>query len=107
MAVATRPPDKALDAQPRPDATRRRRGGLPTERKQAVAGYLFVLPAMMVFFVFTLLPVTYAFYLSFTNYDIFTKQDWIGTVNYEDVFQDELFRQALGNTVTYTVWTIP
>jgi multiple sugar transport system permease protein len=51
--------------------------------------------------------VAYALYLSFTNYDVFTKMDWIGTTNYEDVFQDELFWRALINTVTYTAWSIP
>jgi multiple sugar transport system permease protein len=62
---------------------------------------------MLIFFVFTLLPVAIAAYLSFTNYDVFTKMDWIGVANYEDVFQDELFWRALWNTVTYTFWSIP
>lgn len=81
--------------------------GLSTERRQAVAGYLFVLPAMLIFFVFTLLPVLYAFYLSFTNYDVFTRQDWIGGVNYQLVFEDELFWRALQNTLVYTALSIP
>ena len=42
------------------------------------AGYLFIAPAMLVFFLFTLLPVAIALYLSFTNYDVFTRMDWIG-----------------------------
>jgi multiple sugar transport system permease protein len=77
------------------------------ERQQALAGYLFIAPAMVIFFVFTLLPVAYALYLSFTNYDVFTKMDWIGIANYQDVFDDEFFRRALVNTVEYTVGTIP
>src|SRR5260221_4976361 len=84
-----------------------RRGGYDAARRQAWAGYLFIAPAMLIFFVFTLLPVAYALYLSFTNYDVFTKMDWIGATNYEDVFQDELFWRALINTVTYTAWSIP
>jgi ABC-type sugar transport system permease subunit len=62
---------------------------------------------MVIFFVFTLLPVAIAAYLSFTNYDVFTKLDWIGVANYQDVFDDELFYRALVNTATYTAWTIP
>jgi multiple sugar transport system permease protein len=77
------------------------------EQRQALAAYLFISPAMLIFFVFTLLPVAYALFLSFTNYDVFTRMDWIGARNYEDVFQDELFWRALWNTATYTVWTIP
>jgi multiple sugar transport system permease protein len=72
-----------------------------------MAGYLFVAPAMVIFFVFTLLPVAIALFLSFTNYDVFTKMDWIGAANYQDVFDDELFWRALWNTTTYTAWSIP
>lgn len=62
---------------------------------------------MAIFGVFTLLPVAIAVFLSFTNYDVFTRLDWIGAQNYADVFEDELFWRALWNTLTYTVWTIP
>jgi multiple sugar transport system permease protein len=72
-----------------------------------MAGYLFVAPAMAIFFVFTLLPVAYTAYLSFTNYDVFTRADWIGLRNYQDVFEDELFWRALENTAVYTLFSIP
>jgi multiple sugar transport system permease protein len=45
--------------------------------------------------------------LSFTNYDVFTKMDWIGVANYQDVFDDEFFWRAFWNTARYTVGTIP
>ncbi len=48
-----------------------------------------------------------ALYLSLTNYDVFTRIDWVGLSNYQDVFDDELFWRALANTTTYTAWTIP
>ena len=87
---------------------RRGRGGYDAARRQALAGYLFVAPAMVIFFVFTLLPVAIALYLSFTNYDVFTKMDWIGFDNYQfTLLEDELFRTALVNTVVYTVWSVP
>jgi multiple sugar transport system permease protein len=62
---------------------------------------------MGIFFVFTLVPVAYALFLSFTNYDVFTKMDWVGVANYQDVFEDELFWRAFWNTTTYTAWSIP
>jgi multiple sugar transport system permease protein len=62
---------------------------------------------MVIFFAFTLLPVAIALYLSFTDYDVFTKMNWIGAANYQDVFDDEFFWRALWNTLTYTVWSIP
>ena len=113
MAVATRPGGAAHGGQQTTAGTklasgaRAPRRSLSTERRQALAGYLFIAPAMLIFFVFTLLPVAYALFLSFTNYDVFTRMDWIGAANYQDVFDDELFWQALQNTLTYTVWSIP
>lgn len=62
---------------------------------------------MVIFGVFTLLPVAIALYLSLTNYDVFTRLDWVGGANYQDVFDDEFFWRALINTTTYTAWTIP
>jgi multiple sugar transport system permease protein len=84
-----------------------RQGNYDLARRQAITGYLFVAPAMIIFFVFTLLPVAIALYLSFTNYDVFTKMDWIGAGNYQDVFDDEYFWRALQNTAVYTVVSVP
>jgi multiple sugar transport system permease protein len=77
------------------------------ERRQALAGYLFVLPALAILLVFTLVPVLAALYLSFTNYDVFTRMDWVGLQNYQDVVEDDLFWRALQNTVVYTAFSIP
>jgi len=83
------------------------RGGYNAGRRQAVTAYLFIAPALVIFLLFTVLPVAIALYLSFTDYDVFTRLDWIGLQNYQDVFDDEYFWRALWNTVTYTVWSIP
>jgi multiple sugar transport system permease protein len=109
VAVVTRPGARRLqeDRAPRKATGRGRGAGYDLARRQAMAGYLFVAPAMVIFFVFTLLPVAIALFLSFTNYDVFTKMDWIGAANYQDVFDDELFWRALWNTTTYTAWSIP
>jgi multiple sugar transport system permease protein len=103
-ARSTATADAALSTQ---HSAPRRRRPYDAQRRQALAGYVFIAPAMVIFFVFTLLPVGIALYLSFTNYDVFTKMDWIGAANYQDVFDDEVFRQALWNTLTYTAWSIP
>jgi multiple sugar transport system permease protein len=76
-------------------------------RRQALAGYLFIAPAMAIFFVFTLLPVAIALYLSLTNYDVLTRIDWVGVSNYQDIVDDEFFWRALVNTTTFTAWSIP
>ena len=114
MAVVSRPERGFVDTLPREGTETKVRAkppraqrGYDLERRQALAGYLFVAPAMLIFFVFTLLPVAIALYLSFTDYDVFTRMNWIGTANYQDVFDDEFFWRAFWNTLTYTAWSIP
>jgi multiple sugar transport system permease protein len=66
---------------------------------------------MVIFLVFTLLPVLYALFLSFTNYDVLTRRDWIGATNYELILEDlttgGVYWEALRNTLVYTLGLIP
>lgn len=62
-------------------------------------GYLFVLPFVVVFLVFSVYPVIRTLQLSFANYKGFGDIDYIGVKNYLRVFQDKYFWTALWNTV--------
>jgi len=64
--------------------------------------YLFVLPTFSLFVVFTLLPVVQAFGLSLQNARI-VGGEWIGLQNFVTLAEDPVFRQALGNTVLYSL----
>jgi multiple sugar transport system permease protein len=103
---------QVADARAKKTGALRRRGGYDAARRQALAGYLFVAPAMMIFFVFTLLPVAAALYLSFTNYDVFTRMDWVGGDNYLRIFEsvvleNDVLRDAFRNTFYYTFASVP
>lgn len=69
--------------------------------------YLFISPAMMLFFVFALLPAGAALVLSFTNYDILNPPKWTGLANYTRILQDQVFQQSLGNILYYVILYIP
>lgn len=77
------------------------------KRQEAFTGYLFILPSYILFIVFLLIPVIWAFYLSFTNYNIFTPGNWIGVENYSRLIDDAAFRKALVNTTYYALMVIP
>lgn len=78
------------------------------KRKEAIQGYLFILPWLIGFFVFTLGPLIFSFIASFTNYDITSQMDFIGFENYERMFtRDPLFWKSLGNTLYYVVISVP
>jgi len=64
--------------------------------------YLFVLPTFALFVVFTLLPVVQAFVLSLQSARI-TGGDWVGLQNFVTLAEDPVFRQAVGNTILYSV----
>lgn len=62
--------------------------------------YLFVLPYMLIFFTFVLLPVLIAIVLSFTRFDVVQAPVFIGAKNYVRLFMDDsLFPLALKNTL--------
>ncbi|MCI5919559.1 MAG: sugar ABC transporter permease [Roseburia sp.] len=67
-------------------------------------GYLFVLPFVVVFLIFSVYPVLRTLYLSFTNYRGFGEAAWTGFSNYIRVFQDKFFWKALWNTVR--IWIV-
>ncbi|OWR28871.1 sugar ABC transporter permease [Saccharibacillus sp. O23] len=76
-------------------------------RHQARMGYLFILPTMLLFAVFMVIPVVMALYLSFTNYDVLSKNDWIGLANYSRLLQDNLYWQTFLNVGFYAIVFVP
>ena len=70
------------------------------------AGYLFVLPFVIVFLIFNVYPVLRTLYLSFTNAKIagVGKIQWVWFDNYIRVITDKFFWRALGNTLK--IWGV-
>jgi multiple sugar transport system permease protein len=72
------------------------------------AGYLFLLPWLLGFFLLTLGPALVSFYLSFTRYDLLTPPVWTGIDNYTYAFtSDRRLGNAMGVTFTYVLWSVP
>ena len=71
-------------------------------------GYAFVLPSMVTFAIFTLLPVFWSLIISFQQYSLRTGGKWVGFANYVAAFttQSGVFVTALRNTLYYTVITV-
>lgn len=69
---------------------------------------LFLVPSIVGYIIFSLLPMLSAFYLSFTSWDIIGgTPDWIGIVNYKDIFSSDEFYRVLKNTLKFIVMYIP
>ncbi|SFT20820.1 carbohydrate ABC transporter permease [Paenibacillus sp. BC26] len=76
-------------------------------RHQARTAYLFITPTMLLFLAFTVIPVVMALYLSFTNYDVVSRMDFVGIDNYKRLVDDVLFWQTFKNVCYYAVIFIP
>lgn len=77
------------------------------ERKEWIAGYLFILPNFLGFLVFTAAPVAIGFVISLTDYTGFGRPHFVGIQNYVKMFQDSSFIIALKNNLFYTVTSVP
>ncbi len=75
-------------------------------RREEIIGYLFLLPNMVGFFIFTLIPVVYGLLLSLTNYDGFGNMNFLGLKNFKKLFTDVYFYTALKNNIYYTVFSV-
>ncbi|MEJ3720644.1 sugar ABC transporter permease [Paenibacillus polymyxa] len=77
------------------------------KKYQALWGYLFIGPQFLGLLCFSLLPLLYAFYLSFVNWDGFGVPLFVGLDNFKGQLSDPDFWKALINTVYYMVLVIP
>ena len=77
-------------------------------RREAINGYLFVLPWLIGFLVFVAGPMLFSLYASFTNYDVTSTMRWVGVENYVRLFTDDpLFWTSLYNTGFYVLFAVP
>lgn len=69
--------------------------------------WTMLLPNIIGFVLFMLVPVVATFVLSFTKYDMLTSPKFIGLQNYIDLVKDPIVREVTKNTIVYTVLTVP
>ena len=97
-------------------APRKRRGG--ARGGEAVAGWLFTLPAILIIGVFLIAPIALALWVSFTDWNgrnspLFNESvDVVGLENYAAITTDdsltrELFGRSIRNTVYFVLFVVP
>jgi multiple sugar transport system permease protein len=85
----------------------------PHRRTSLLMGYAFLAPYLLVTLVFTIGVILFAFYISFTNYDIFTPPQFTGLDNYAKAFEGFVnpsrrqFIQSLYNVLWYSMIVVP
>lgn len=77
-------------------------------KRQKVTVLLFLLPWIVSFSVFTVYPLFFSVFVSFTNYTgLKPSMEFVGLNNYTRAFQDRVFLTALGNTFVFVLITVP
>ncbi|HZV25832.1 MAG TPA: sugar ABC transporter permease, partial [Acidothermaceae bacterium] len=66
-----------------------------------------VSPSVLLLAVFGMVPVVWAFVLSFQRNDLQTRARWVGLHNYQELIHDPIFRGSIHHTIVYTVLFVP
>jgi putative chitobiose transport system permease protein len=74
-------------------------------KKISLVPYLFLAPALILIAVFILYPIIAVVYYSFTDYSIVTPPVWVGLRNFQQLWHDDVFWQALKNSFIYLLVT--
>jgi ABC-type sugar transport system permease subunit len=71
-----------------------------------IAPYLFISPFYIVFGSFFVIPIVFAIYVSFTEWRGIGTPVFIGLGNYLKILRETDAREALGNTIWYTIGSL-
>jgi len=75
--------------------------------RQWVAGYLMILPNLLGFLIFMLIPIISTVVLGFTKWDLVNIPQWVGIANYKNLFGDRIFWLSFKKTIWFTLLNVP
>ena len=78
------------------------------EMKRNKTAYFMLAPFLILFIIFTVLPVVLSIFLSLTDFNMLEMPNWVGIDNYIRLFlNDEIFMLACQNTLIFAAVTGP
>ncbi|MEM6430624.1 MAG: sugar ABC transporter permease [Deinococcota bacterium] len=69
--------------------------------------YLFIAPTVSIFALWVLIPILYAAYMSFFEWNGISQPEFAGLKNFRRIFGDTLFWLSLRNTLIYSAGVVP
>ncbi|HLF27488.1 MAG TPA: sugar ABC transporter permease [Anaerolineae bacterium] len=81
----------------------------PRSFSRLIPAALFLLPGLILFATFVVVPMLYSFRISFYEWNIVKPETstWVGLENYTRALNDPIFRKAVLNTLLYAAVTVP
>ncbi|WP_249292109.1 carbohydrate ABC transporter permease [Metabacillus flavus] len=77
------------------------------QRKKKMAPYLFVLPNLLIFLIFIIIPALMGLVYSFTSYNGVSDMKFTGLENYIRLFNNAEFWKIMLNTLIYAALVVP
>ncbi|MBL5980830.1 sugar ABC transporter permease [Petrotoga sp. 8T1HF07.NaAc.6.1] len=75
--------------------------------KRNLTIFIFLLPTLIAFSIFSVFSISFSFLLSFTDWDILTEFNFIGFQNFINIVQSQEFWRVLKNTLYYIALYVP
>ena len=79
----------------------------PMRKREAKWFYIFILPWILGFFLFTFFPMAMSAVLSFMKWDYVQAPRFVGWENFITLFHDDVFYKSLQVTIIYAVFSVP
>ena len=77
------------------------------QRRENTAGYLFMLPSLLFFVGFVVIPMILCIFTSLTDANMNSSGHFVGLNNFIRLWSDKTFREALVNTLVIVVVSVP
>ncbi len=75
--------------------------------KEIFVSYSFLMPSILILFVFGILPMFITIFLSFSQYDLLSPPSFAGLINFERLIRDKAFIISMQNTLKYMIVIVP
>lgn len=88
---------------------------LPNKRQEETTAYMFILPFVVGFFIFYILPILYCFLISVLDFNGYAKVSdifkgeipFVGLENFINIFKDRVAMKSLQNTAKFSLMFVP
>jgi multiple sugar transport system permease protein len=80
---------------------------LSLARQEELLAYLFILPSLLGFVIFLVVPMVASLGISFFDWELLTPPQFVGLKNFGALLTDVVFRDVVVNTVYYTFGLVP
>lgn len=80
---------------------------LSLARQEELLAYLFIMPSLLGFVIFLVVPMVASLGISFYDWELLSPPQFVGLKNFGALFTDVIFRDVVINTAYYTFGLVP